>query len=255
MPCGGVGGRHRFQSTLPRREATVAGEFAGSAGSIFQSTLPRREATHGLAHHVQIIVIPIHASPKGSDSQVLCLRAASEAISIHASPKGSDRHEHVGAEKLSWHFNPRFPEGKRLNARLTRGSAGPFQSTLPRREATSSVSYVPSPHTNFNPRFPEGKRPRVSHTGIVSVIFQSTLPRREATLGFLPRCLAVITFQSTLPRREATFTLFGMICVLSFQSTLPRREATPLGYGYGRMMVNFNPRFPEGKRRWTGCVG
>ena len=77
----------------------------------FQSTLPAREATYGIQQGVNHAQISIHASREGSDQAAVDMAA-------------------------DWyHFNPRFPRGKR---RVLRG--------------------VLTVLRHFNPRFPRGKR-------------------------------------------------------------------------------------------------
>ena len=58
----------------------------------FQSTPPRREATLGELREPDRREISIHASPKGGDAHVGAARAV-PVISIHASPKGGDVNE------------------------------------------------------------------------------------------------------------------------------------------------------------------
>ena len=78
-------------------------------------------------------------------------------ISIHASRGGSDMTD-LKKSPNAYHFNPRFPRGKR------------------RKELYSTTIF-----TNFNPRFPRGKRHSIFADTGVKVAFQSTLPAGEAT--------------------------------------------------------------------------
>ena len=106
-----------------------------------------------------------------------------------------------------------------------------FQSTLPAGEATSSYKKSYIFHDNFNPRFPRGKRLRPFSHLIPQFQFQSTLPAGEAT-EFKEHPGQMLTFQSTLPAGEATL--------------LSSKEAAKY--------IDFNPRFPRGKRQYGQAV-
>ena len=145
-------------------------------------------------------------------------------------------------------FNPRFPRGKRQHFTYAHSSIKKFQSTLPAREATSSVwageisiwifqSTLPAREATicrsaiikitryFNPRFPRGKRPHHPHRGGRIYNFNPRFPRGK---------------------RQTTPTV--LVGVSSFQSTLPAREATPMRPPRAATEAHFNPRFPRGKR-------
>ena len=211
-----------FQSTPPRREATVAHAQLHDCGVIsihaspkggdmsvemffvvgaisihaspkggdkppaitsptslrFQSTPPRREATLGELREPDRREISIHASPKGGDAHVGAARAV-PVISIHASPKGGDVNEPPSM------------------------STSRFQSTPPRREATSYMRTLASPRA-----------------------FQSTPPRREATRSSPPgRSRTPISIHAS-PKGGDTQTTGALGESVKFQSTPPRREAT-----------------------------
>ena len=123
----------------------------------FQSTLPAGEAT---------------CCPCVLDPPIF--------ISIHASRGGSDLKENVRMSRI-YHFNPRFPRGKRQNRHLPNEFHLVFQSTLPAGEATSSSVGWMMYRSYFNPRFPRGKRPSSQASASFEVLFQSTLPAGEAT--------------------------------------------------------------------------
>ena len=124
--------------------------------------------------------------------------------------------------------------------------------------------------SDFNPRFPCGKRQTNGETGYIPVKFQSTLPLREATLSALFLVTrSLISIHASLAGSDTTGTV---TCAprCSFQSTLPLREATKItvhGIRYPSISIhaslagsdlgaiklisnyiNFNPRFPCGKR-------
>ena len=117
----------RFQSTLPVRGATDAGDPDGIAGK-FQSTLPVRGATFILKFNCKDIWISIHAPRAGSDQEggyssrrlrqfqsTLPVRGATTNIStlqytvnisIHAPRAGSDilvSHELRNGDDISIH--------------------------------------------------------------------------------------------------------------------------------------------------------
>ena len=145
-----------FQSTLPLRGATWTCSTSTTSTS-FQSTLPLRGAT-GHCHTL----------------------LSGHAISIHTPLAGSD-----GARSFVQHFsrdfNPHSPCGERPPSyALIIPESILFQSTLPLRGATGSVS-----------------------DGTIANTFQSTLPLRGATLA-ISKPLWWTQFQSTLPLRGAT---------------------------------------------------
>ena len=129
------------------------------------------------------------------------------------------------------------------------GAIKRFQSTLPAREATSgsgqimcpgrisihasckgsdhSAGWCRYPGQYFNPRFPRRKRLNSHEMKTQFIGFQSTLPAGEATLRFVT--MAVILSISIHASRGGSDRHDMRPCV-------PR--------------MDFNPRFPRGKRRW-----
>ena len=79
---------------------------------------------------------------------------------------------------------------------------------------------------NFNPRSPQGERPN-------DVIV----------------CGHTRLFQSTLPAGGATESPVIINPVVQFQSTLPAGGATETKLHLTAMVMNFNPRSPQGERR------
>ena len=83
---------------------------------------------------------------------------------------------------------------------------------------------------------------------MTTMAFQSTLPAKEAT----KRVGAIICdfdpFQSTLPAGEATNSDGFEGYYYIFQSTLPAGEATFGDTADREHLIDFNPRFPRGKR-------
>ena len=168
-------------------------------------------------------------------------------ISIHAFRGESDVRA-AGYGSISFHFNPRFPRGKRHLSPLGRRIFFVFQSTLPAGEATLGGSPAGIP-CDFNPRFPRGKRLPVSKPGqILLPHFNPRFPRGKRLIPLIEK-LDKVQFQSTLPAREATQTAYiammgdvisihasrggsdfdenGVLrFTFKFQSTLPAGEAT-----------------------------
>ena len=147
-------------------------------------------------------------------------------ISIHTPHAGSDEADrfyfyrrdisihtpHAGSDKIA---GPYPAKRKR------------FQSTLPMRGATCSISPV-TPHSfHFNPHSPCGERPASINFNFMDACrFQSTLPMRGATC-ISCTLLDISLFQSTLPMRGATVDGSQQQYVGHlFQSTLPMRGAT-----------------------------
>ena len=127
-----------FQSTLPARGATTAGLLgwglaqisihapctgsdhrhcnSSGASTAFQSTLPARGATSSIIAAANALDISIHAPRTGSDT------ASS------------------GRRRWQPYFNPRSPHGERRTRIPVCSSRRVFQSTLPARGATWTIS-------------------------------------------------------------------------------------------------------------------
>ena len=101
---------------------------------LFQSTLPARGATCGHGKYCRTEQISIHAPRTGSDCYVLLLL------------------------QQRAHFNPRSPHGERRLIMYIDQWLSLFQSTLPARGATDSVTRSQLIFANFNPRSPHGER-------------------------------------------------------------------------------------------------
>ena len=117
------------------------------------------------------------------------------------------------------------------------------------REGSDFVSLqIRGVDIDFNPRFPRGKRhpPRPHQCRYPK--FQSTLPAREATDRLAPleqpqRISIHASREGSDHLRRNAFFIY-----LVFQSTLPAREATNILTTCRDFVLNFNPRFPRGKR-------
>ena len=191
----------------------------------FQSTLPARGATNwDDINKAYSEYISIHAPRTGSDQRQMADVPQLPSISIHAPRTGSD-----------------------TSCPTSRQRHSAFQSTLPARGATMSMSitiYPPSisihaPRTgsdderggiagevDFNPRSPHGER----HT------FRCWLLR----LGI---------FQSTLPARGATRAAQHQQKCNLISIHAPRTGSDCSGKSAHLPCCDFNPRSPHGERR------
>ena len=150
---------------------------------------------------------------------------------------------------FSLYFNPRSPRGLRQTSLVGVETLPQFQSTQPKRAATSVRSADFNNELYFNPRSPRGLRPKQQVMEWAAFIFQSTQPKRAATPGLLLTRQRHRQFQSTQPKRAATrcFSKKYKYCTISihaaqegcdyykyilllhtllFQSTQPKRAAT-----------------------------
>ena len=148
-----------------------------------------------------------------------------------------------------------------------------FQSTQPEWAATGSA-IKPNPiSTDFNPRSPNGLRPTLATASKFLALFQSTQPEWAATLIALIVVRKWI-FQSTQPEWAATLNKENegggsdisihaarMGCdtarekqrrrLTQFQSTQPEWAATLYSVADFINRKDFNPRSPNGLRRYT----
>ena len=149
------GRKHRFQSTLPLRGATVPYAANSSIASI-SIHAPLTGSDQYKIIVIERFDISIHAPLTGSDKPPQGI-PDDRYISIHAPLTGSDRQ--TAARLLPGHdFNPRSPYGER-----------PMFLAL----------YFLAP--NFNPRSPYGERRWRAGEPLYLSGFQSTLPLRGAT--------------------------------------------------------------------------
>ena len=148
--------KRRFQSTQPKRAATVGGQ-RNSPLSIFQSTQTKRAATKEHTKAENLRIISIHAAQEGCDGSA-ANGIKTSRISIHAAQEGCDHPARQNNPAQACYFNPRSPRGLRRQ-----GAAG-----------GTGVS-------DFNPRSPRGLR-RQRHAQLCQPdTFQSTQPKRAAT--------------------------------------------------------------------------
>ena len=173
--------------------------------------------------------------------------------------------------KMAFYFNPRFPWGKRLEALDFSAAMAEFQSTLPVGEATTkyfsySLSKKISIHAsrggsdvpvhnktflahNFNPRFPWGKRLILSICARLVTIFQSTLPVGEATRFECKfRCSSNISIHASRGGSDSAGAS-GTSASVNFNPRFPWGKRLALFAETTKAYFDFNPRFPWGKRR------
>ena len=146
---------------------------------LFQSTLPARGATRNCPVKLGRICISIHAPRTGSD--ILC----GDCVDAHLD------------------FNPRSPHGERLDRLIGREKDAPgFQSTLPARGATYSLSELMMRH-NISIH-----APRTGSDGVRAVcgsVYRISIHApRTGSDGKDNDDLSKELFQSTLPARGAT---------------------------------------------------
>ena len=168
-----------FQSTLPARGATTSPCASATGSRHFNPRSPHGERLVGRQVRDGRHRISIHAPRTGSDTNDFVTFLCVYDISIHAPRTGSDgKSRKSGAKgRISIHA-PRTGSDDGYYCEVA--PTGTFQSTLPARGATRSVSRRAARKT-----------------------FQSTLPARGATQSKRTRHFAS-TFQSTLPARGAT---------------------------------------------------
>ena len=144
-----------FQSTLPARGATHSFIYYLHIFQ-FQSTLPARGATSMFSVNYRSWRISIHAPRTGSDFSApsIVLRRA------YFNPRSPHGERPVPRCHFlpQIHFNPRSPHGERPGLFALPFMRQSFQSTLPARGATDSVTRSQLIFANFNPRSPHGER-------------------------------------------------------------------------------------------------
>ena len=170
--------------------------------------------------------ISIHAPREGSDDDLHPSGLGGTSISIHAPREGSDRL--VGVKKkvddyISIHA-PREGSDQAVPHRHRGHEA--FQSTLPARGATCTISHGSFKITYFNPRSPRGERPKAVNDANTAWAISIHAPREGSDAVLPAAAMAEILFQSTLPARGATLHKSWMV----------------------QQSGHFNPRSPRGER-------
>ena len=160
----------------------------------------------------------------------MCKREG-RGISIHAPRTGSDR---------------RFQRRNLPNLLK-------FQSTLPARGATATVSSTRPIALYFNPRSPHGERHRQLKTIYQQRNFNPRSPHGERRASTSRICGILAYFNPRSPHGERRGDAGRKSRHEKFQSTLPARGATLLFRALRRAhIVDFNPRSPHGERPSDG---
>ena len=212
-----------FQSTLPARGATCCGHLWSLPDEI-SIHAPRTGSDVDGAVDVVRLAISIHAPRTGSDQRGQP-RGQFDFISIHAPRTGSDCRGYKARTRAD-NFNPRSPHGERRLIQHPERRPQRFQSTLPARGATYSIS----------------------KSGAL-MIFQSTLPARGATFGDALFELPQVHFNPRSPHGERQEFLDETYDYkpVNFNPRSPHGER-PLLLIVGMRHENFNPRSPHGER-------
>ena len=169
-----------FQSTLPVRGATIAGELRAGHIQAFQSTLPVRGATETCAYTARYTA---------KFQSTLPVRGAT-------GDKAKFRRTAV--------FQSTLPvRGATIRTGPGSCSSTTFQSTLPVRGATRHILCHFRPPVYFNPRSPCGERPFAPMFRAAMYYFNPRSPCGER-LPALISSASFSSFQSTLPVRGAT---------------------------------------------------
>ena len=217
---------------------------------VFQSTLPGWGATQVFADDGSIV-----------------------GISIHAPRMGSDMAEH-GHVRRARHFNPRSPDGERLEFLPCFDSRVLISIHAPRMGSDPARQNQRRGGTDFNPRSPDGERLSLTVVQSVGSIFQSTLPGWGATRAVV-RAVPKVAISIHAPRMGSDLAPAIRLrvpagisihaprmgsdyaCWLSarfhpvFQSTLPGWGATTPATATATPTGHFNPRSPDGERLFT----
>ena len=221
----------RFQSTLPARGATAAGQFF-QALSVFQSTLPARGATD-IDNKLQVAFTFQSTLPaRGATFSRACRRPVRQDFNPR-SPHG-ERPSCGSIVQTATDFNPRSPHGERPSSRSRRSRMRYFNPRSPHGERryrdatrTDEGDFNPrSPHgerpdagkgrkrpNNFNPRSPHGERPPRGTNEAAERHFNPRSPHGERP-PFDPPDESRSRFQSTLPARGATCVKGGEYAML-----------------------------------------
>ena len=251
------------------------GRPSNTLTALFQSTLPGWGATDLVLRVGQFEPISIHAPRMGSDSATR-LGSTSRQNFNPRSPDGERRAPPRSPVPSPGHFNPRSPDGERLcgdvsgvpvfsiSIHAPRMGSDPvksrsqqnleaFQSTLPGWGATlrGVVPYLTC--YTFQSTLPGwGATLRGVVPYLTCYTFQSTLPGWGATIESTGNATDVMIFQSTLPGWGATHnSSLGMVANSQFQSTLPGWGATEARHPTRSPVRYFNPRSPDGERRFA----
>ncbi len=108
---------------------------------------------------------------------------------------------------------------------------------------------------HFNPRFPRGKRRHGDNVFCRSVAISIHASREGSDQRKNPSGQQSGRFQSTLPAREATGKqITANYKALDFNPRFPRGKRRRRHHNEHKEPRDFNPRFPRGKRLWPICI-
>ena len=175
-----------------------------------------------------------------------------EPISIHAPRMGSDSATRLGSTSRQ-NFNPRSPDGERLCGDVSGVPVFSISIHAPRMGSDPVKSRSQQNLEAFQSTLPGwGATLRGVVPYLTCYTFQSTLPGWGATIESTGNATDVMIFQSTLPGWGATHnSSLGMVANSQFQSTLPGWGATEARHPTRSPVRYFNPRSPDGERRFA----
>ena len=214
----------RFQSTPPAREATSYPETSRTFFIYFNPRFPRGKRRDKKEAYLDAYKFQ-STLPAGEATSSPRIRSA-----------------------FSWLFQSTLPVWEATHRDGIISSKAIFQSTLLAREATS-VGVIDSDYYGFQSTLPAGKRPGVAKHQDPTFEFQSTLPAEEATISLSYFWSPHPEFQSTLPAGEETISLALLAGRVSISIHASRGGSDFFHVYPFSSRLNFNPRFPRGKRR------
>ena len=171
-------------------------------------------------------MISIHAFRRECDDIKMVNMFKAFVISIHAFRRECDRNRQ-SLRPSAKYFNPRIPQGMRQDKIYSKLDGVPISIHAFRRECDGYGQHWHDRRLYFNPRIPQGMR-----------------------LASWIKGLNTEQFQSTHSAGNATFLLISLFFVQQFQSTHSAGNATIDVSGNNWVGFDFNPRIPQGMRRY-----
>ena len=146
-------------------------------------------------------------------------------------------------------FQSTLPRREATSSNRTHNRAFEFQSTLPRREATTNMRILGTRKYISIHASPKGSDHGYAAIAYMQFYFNPRFPEgKRRRTGKLLHVHHAISIHAS-PKGSDTVTNHVVQNYDIFQSTLPRREATWRCFSWLTITSYFNPRFPEGKRR------
>ena len=250
------GSRSNFNPRSPHGERPVIEMNPASASRISIHAPRRGSDLQSDVGSALLGAISIHAPRRGSDGSPRQDRRRL-SISIHAPRRGSDSMR-VAHWLTSPNFNPRSPQGERLNAGMALAYLSQFQSTLPAGGATRSVclncgSYfisIHAPrrgsdsriirctrlHSDFNPRSPQGERLRQFRIHRTGSMISIHAPRRGSDTTFrLKPIIHGISIHAPRRGSDANSNWLGMAKKISIHAPRRGSDSTVKAYSNDRI--------------------